>query len=427
MMKPMEAPVDASVASSIAERIAARRRERGLSQRALADLLGMDQSAVSRIESGDRRVSVDELSRIAQALDTNVGALLGKPATGSRLAAAEWLVVHHGNDSALVRRLRELLELSDLVARVLQMDPPAVPSAIDPPLSVPPSQQGTWLAGLVREKEGIEGRPLLDLPALSDSFFGVDVAREPVPSGERGALVQCGTGMDRVLLALINSDAHPAEQRACLARLLCVANCRDVELLTIDPLTGEGSDAELAEVADRAANFAQALLLPIQALEIIDPPARKAAYGEGPDAVDAAVWAVAKLAVIYLVPPSLARELLITEKWLTQSTVDAVAALSDEELIARAGLVEQWRALAEGEYGIVAPPQRIGDSALGAYEHGVLGIGTLAELWHTDPKTMYEQVTAAGYRPHYEGSAFDDRAPTREELANRRTEAASRS
>lgn len=409
--------MDASLASSIAERIAARRRERGLSQRALADLLGLDQSAVSRIESGDRRVSVEELSRIAEALGTNVGALVGRPGAASRLAAAEWLVVHHGDDSPLVRRLRELLELSDMVVRVLQMDPPQVPAAIDPPMSLAASEQGAWLAALVREKENLGHRPVVDLPALSETFFGVDVAREPVATGERGALVQCGMGMDRVLLALINTEQHPTQQRASLARLLCVANCRDVELLTIDTVTGEGSDDELADAAKRATTFARMLLLPVEALEVIDPPARKAAQGEGQDAVDAAIWAVAKLAINYQVPAGMARELLVAQQWLAPDTEQAVAALSDDEFFSRAGLAEQWRELADAEMHVVAPPQRIADSALSAYEHGVLGIGTLAELWGADPKAMHDQVSEAGYRPHYEGSAFDDRAPTRAQMS----------
>lgn len=49
-------------------KIRAARKERGVSQRDLARALGMAQSTLSRIERGERRVSVDRLIAIARAL-----------------------------------------------------------------------------------------------------------------------------------------------------------------------------------------------------------------------------------------------------------------------------------------------------------------------------------------------------------------------
>lgn len=49
-------------------KIRAVRKERGISQRDLARALGMAQSTLSRIERGERRVSVDRLIAIARAL-----------------------------------------------------------------------------------------------------------------------------------------------------------------------------------------------------------------------------------------------------------------------------------------------------------------------------------------------------------------------
>src|SRR5450759_2874504 len=56
--------------------IAALREQRGWSQRALAKVVGLDQSAVSRIEAGKRRVAVGELEAVAQALGVPPAALL---------------------------------------------------------------------------------------------------------------------------------------------------------------------------------------------------------------------------------------------------------------------------------------------------------------------------------------------------------------
>jgi len=60
----------------IGARIAALREQRGWSQRALAKVLGMNQSVLSRIEAGKRRVSATELDELAAALDVDLHLLL---------------------------------------------------------------------------------------------------------------------------------------------------------------------------------------------------------------------------------------------------------------------------------------------------------------------------------------------------------------
>ena len=56
--------------------IADLREQQGWSQRALAEWVGLDQSAVSRIEAGHRRLSADELQRFADALHVTADVLL---------------------------------------------------------------------------------------------------------------------------------------------------------------------------------------------------------------------------------------------------------------------------------------------------------------------------------------------------------------
>jgi ribosome-binding protein aMBF1 (putative translation factor) len=55
--------------AKIADDVAARRAQRGLSQRELAELTGTTQSAIARLESGGRPPRIDTLLRIANALD----------------------------------------------------------------------------------------------------------------------------------------------------------------------------------------------------------------------------------------------------------------------------------------------------------------------------------------------------------------------
>ena len=53
----------------IAEQVADRRKELGLSQADLAELVATTQSAIARLESGGRPPRIDTLLRIANALD----------------------------------------------------------------------------------------------------------------------------------------------------------------------------------------------------------------------------------------------------------------------------------------------------------------------------------------------------------------------
>jgi transcriptional regulator with XRE-family HTH domain len=72
----MARPVDPML-RTIGLTIRALRRERGLSQEALAELAQIDRSYMSSVERGLRNVSVLNVARIAAALDVPVRDLLG--------------------------------------------------------------------------------------------------------------------------------------------------------------------------------------------------------------------------------------------------------------------------------------------------------------------------------------------------------------
>ena len=77
----------------VGAQIARLRERQGWSQRALAKWVGIDQSAVSRIEAGRRRLSADELQRFAEALHVSADELLKggaepPPPPAARAAAA---------------------------------------------------------------------------------------------------------------------------------------------------------------------------------------------------------------------------------------------------------------------------------------------------------------------------------------------------
>lgn len=55
------------------------RQSRSMTQKELADFLGYTESYISYIEKGERKISVDDLERIAKLFDVSIDALLAKP------------------------------------------------------------------------------------------------------------------------------------------------------------------------------------------------------------------------------------------------------------------------------------------------------------------------------------------------------------
>ena len=67
---------------AIGARLRTRRRQLGLSQTELADVLGVSFQQVQKYERGANRVAASTLLAAAQALSTSVGWLLGEEASG---------------------------------------------------------------------------------------------------------------------------------------------------------------------------------------------------------------------------------------------------------------------------------------------------------------------------------------------------------
>jgi len=64
--------------SLIAERLKAARKLAGVSQGHVAKMLGLHRPSISEMEAGNRRVSADELVRLAEIYDVSVAWLIGE-------------------------------------------------------------------------------------------------------------------------------------------------------------------------------------------------------------------------------------------------------------------------------------------------------------------------------------------------------------
>lgn len=98
---PEMSPDEQTFFHQLGERIAALRKERGLTQAQLADILGYSQQQILSFEKGRRRVSVSALLELSRVLSVSVEQLLG----------AESPPAKRGPTPKLQRQLEQLQDL----------------------------------------------------------------------------------------------------------------------------------------------------------------------------------------------------------------------------------------------------------------------------------------------------------------------------
>lgn len=69
-------PQNSSLRQRFADNLRKVRIEKGLSQEALADLAGLHRTYIGSVERGERNISIDNIERLAKALDCRVTDLL---------------------------------------------------------------------------------------------------------------------------------------------------------------------------------------------------------------------------------------------------------------------------------------------------------------------------------------------------------------
>jgi transcriptional regulator with XRE-family HTH domain len=98
----------------LGERIAQLRKEHGLTQAQLAELLGVSQQQVASFEAGRRRVTVSMLPALARALAVPIEALLGHKPEGAKRGPTPKLQQQLERISRLPRaRQRFVMEMLD--------------------------------------------------------------------------------------------------------------------------------------------------------------------------------------------------------------------------------------------------------------------------------------------------------------------------
>lgn len=194
-------------------RIAQARSDLDITQEHLANRVGIERTALSRIEKGERKVSAVELVNLAAALDVPLAWFVRDPLPA---------VVSRRTDAApsheVTARLDRQLELfagdvASLLASGVIVPPIAKPSWRTP--RTHPEAERTAVE--VRSHVGLDDGPLRGLAAIAEPLGLYSCSLALGDGGADGALVEVAEG---VAAAVIDGDARPGRRRMSLAHEL---------------------------------------------------------------------------------------------------------------------------------------------------------------------------------------------------------------
>ena len=370
--------------ATVGARICAARKAAGLSQRELAERItaadrvdGLSPSALSRIESGQRRVASHELAELADVLGASVDDLLGtRQRSAALVLAARVTQVSPADYRVVAERARQVLEADDLLGRIVPAGAPLSMPSIrggDVPVT---KGGGRELAKRAREALGLGDGPIGDLTAIIEEQVGAHVLVEPLPQGVHGfcAVYPTAGGLPAAAVIIVNGEDVLGRQRFTLAHELC-------HLLAGDPVDVEvlSSQTERSPAEHRADAFAVAFLAPEAGV--------LRAVGSRP--FDEAL--VRRMSRLFgMSHQAMTRRL---------EEVGSVRFLSKDhalDVALRASLLAE-----HGEETTrCRAPVRLLERALRAYDAGRIGIGLVADILGDDDAVgLAERLDAAGHRP----------------------------
>lgn len=343
----------------LGERIARARERTGLSQGALAELLGLTQSAISRIETGERSIDSIELAKVAKILGVSVLDLLEQnPLMEELLVAARAEAAESAAIDRALNRIVDLVHLGQLIGGT-KAAPSCQSGDWELPASGGPVAQGAWLAEKIRREWSLEDDPLPNnFESLVEDLSGISIALEPLDEQVAG-LYAC---LDDHAFALVDSSVPFGRQRFTVAHELCHYLLKDDDRLIIDErLTGRST-------AERRANaFAAHFLMPSESIH---------RYLRNREATEAVV-----VELVYTFGVSLQALLwhLFNLELLSKKRKERIEAVGLKSLSVRYGYGDVWQRL-DAERGVHRPPRQLRERATSAFDRGEIGIRPLADL-----------------------------------------------
>jgi Zn-dependent peptidase ImmA (M78 family) len=322
--------------------------------------MGLTQSAISRIESGERSVESLELAKLAKTLGISVLDLLEeRPLMEELLVAARAEATESAGLDRALNRVVDLVRLEQLVREADKHEARAQLAEIPHPDKPGPVAEGEYIAKQVRKLWHLDDDPMPNnFESLIEDLSGLSIALEPL-SEQVAGLYAC---IDETAIALVDSSVPFGRQRFTVAHELCHFLLRDTNRLIVDEhLTGKSN-------AERRANaFAAHFLMPQESVR------RYLREREPSEEV--------VVELVYTFGVSLQALLwhLFNLDLLSRSRMRRIQEIGLKSLSIRYGYGDVWQRL-DAEQGIRRPPRHLRERATCAYDRGAIGIEPLADL-----------------------------------------------
>lgn len=205
--------------NNLGRRLRAVRQARGLTQQAVADILGLPRTAVTQIEAGKRSVSTLELSRLARIYYRPVAYFLEETPEGVD-AGEEMLVALHrvepglGNDRKVREQTNRCINLcleGVALRSMLGLTPRSWPPNYE--INVPGNageavSQGQWVAEQERHRLGIGKNPVQDISKLIGTQ-GIWVSKTVLPNRMSGLFLRHPS----IGFVILVNASHPLVRR----------------------------------------------------------------------------------------------------------------------------------------------------------------------------------------------------------------------
>jgi Zn-dependent peptidase ImmA (M78 family)/DNA-binding XRE family transcriptional regulator len=248
----------------IGARVRQYRLDRGLRQEDLAAVLDVDTSALSKIETGARKVSGRELIRLSKALNVGVRDILGTRRREPALQMAYRLTQDETQTRTSRSALVEALEVHALLEQV-EAEPVhlAHPRRVGVERQLDGEISGRRAAEAVREALGLGLAPLQRVEHLIEQLVnGATVLGRPVGEGSMSGMCVVTEGLS---LVFVNTSKPGTRQRFTLAHELAHLLFEDASDGTLED-TDEVMRNASSAIEARANTFAAELLAPTAAI-----------------------------------------------------------------------------------------------------------------------------------------------------------------
>lgn len=379
-----------------------RARERaGLTQGEAGLVLGLDDTAVVKIERGRRGVGALELKRLASLYRVPVEELLeDSPSTTLEVPLK---VAFRADTAALgpkaesMRRRLQRIVADDRWLREGETNGGRSPvfSPVMTPDSARGYQGGYEGADLFRERYGLGASPIADAAILADEV-GVVVARMPLgnePDSPDGcSAVDPATGVSYVL---INSDKPRVRRRFTIAHELghlALGHLLGGQVIVDETVGGKSPEEK------QASAFAAGLLMPAEGVRGA-VKRLKARLGEPPNPLDWIVWLVASFGVSEQAAAYRLANLRLI-RVIGGTTAEGVQQLAENREMTRAA----WPRLglspvtADAERGATEVGPSMRARVARALEDGAISAEGAAGMLHQPTEAVYRWAAQCGIR-----------------------------